>query len=339
MTDIDKDVLKIYRDYNYERASIFYKREELGCSKPWTHDPILLNNKFTNVNRRLDKESRWLISNIIENDNISLENKILNIFLFRTVNSGDAMSGIYNDYVNFDYDNFEQLVSKEINMDYKGNVQSGAYFLSHIKKYANTLSEEYKYTLASLPFMVFHHKHKILSSVLLRDDSYNHGILYPKECIAILQTIPSIGNFLSYQIWVDYSYLSEYTHNTTNIGDSKRISIWTDNDYVVSGPGCDLGVDWIIWGDKLINKETNYPDYGKSKVDYNKFLYWFRDNINNLMKENSLQWSPKEFLHFLPDRLQHWGLMEIENSFCELNKLMKIRNEISMRSRKYNGAS
>ncbi len=339
MYNIDKDVLTIYRDYVYERASIFNKKEVLCLPKPWTQDTFLLTNKFTNVNRRLDRESKWLINNVIENNNISLENKILNILLYRLVNLGEAMEGMYNGYINFDYDNFDQLVNKEINMDYEGRVQSPAYFLGHARKYANRISDKYKFTHASLPFMVFHHKQKILSSILLGANTYDQGIIYPKECVDILQTIPYIGIFMSYQVWVDYTYLSEYTHGSDSTVNSARISKWSDDDYAVSGPGCDDGIDWMVCGKDLINPETNRPIYGKSKVDYNEFLYWFRENLDNLMKDNNLEWNPKEFLHFLPEKLQHWGLMEVENSFCELNKLMKLKNGIKMRSRSYNGAA
>ena len=43
-----------------ERHSIWEKRVQ-GERKPWTNDPILRDNKFTNVFRQLDRGSRWLI--------------------------------------------------------------------------------------------------------------------------------------------------------------------------------------------------------------------------------------------------------------------------------------
>ena len=45
--NIDSDVLKIYRDYQYERSDIYHKKEVLQLSRPWTDDNYLSKYKFS----------------------------------------------------------------------------------------------------------------------------------------------------------------------------------------------------------------------------------------------------------------------------------------------------
>ena len=69
-----------------ERYLVHIKKDVLHQDPPWTTYEPLKNNRFTNVRRDHDKESRWLIKNISLNPNLTLEEKILNSILFRTWN-------------------------------------------------------------------------------------------------------------------------------------------------------------------------------------------------------------------------------------------------------------
>jgi hypothetical protein len=74
---INKDNFKLYCHYNKERSSIYYKKEILKEPPHWTSDKILQKYKFTNIHRKHDKESKWLINNIINLEHISQSDKIL----------------------------------------------------------------------------------------------------------------------------------------------------------------------------------------------------------------------------------------------------------------------
>ncbi|MCP5705862.1 putative DNA base hypermodification protein, partial [Klebsiella pneumoniae] len=52
------------------------------------------NYKFVNTKRTWDKETKWLLTNITNNDKLSYDNKILNSFLFRVVNKSDTFKEI-----------------------------------------------------------------------------------------------------------------------------------------------------------------------------------------------------------------------------------------------------
>jgi hypothetical protein len=73
----DEEVLRFYHLYLSERQKIYNKKELERLSPPWTSDPILSSFRFTNTRRELDKETVWLIENIVKNEKFSLEEKIL----------------------------------------------------------------------------------------------------------------------------------------------------------------------------------------------------------------------------------------------------------------------
>lgn len=75
-----------------ERTSIYYKKEILNLPPYWTDDKILRNYKFVNTKRTWDKETKWLLKNITNNNKLTYENKILNSFLFRVINKSDTLN-------------------------------------------------------------------------------------------------------------------------------------------------------------------------------------------------------------------------------------------------------
>lgn len=51
-----------FADFIIERHEI-WRRRASGQQAPWTNDPILQSNRFCNVYRELDKETRWIAAN------------------------------------------------------------------------------------------------------------------------------------------------------------------------------------------------------------------------------------------------------------------------------------
>jgi hypothetical protein len=69
-----------------ERHKIYEHRIQ-GYPKPWSDDQIFQNWKFCNVFRQLDKQSEYLIKNVIEPHNDESPDMLLfNIFVFRAFN-------------------------------------------------------------------------------------------------------------------------------------------------------------------------------------------------------------------------------------------------------------
>ncbi|EJB3710314.1 hypothetical protein MT251_004815, partial [Escherichia coli] len=75
---LNEAVIKEWFYHQRERTSIYYKKEILNLPPYWTDDKILRNYKFVNTKRTWDKETKWLLKNITNNNKLTYENKILN---------------------------------------------------------------------------------------------------------------------------------------------------------------------------------------------------------------------------------------------------------------------
>lgn len=314
---INVDRLRLYTEYNRERASIYLKKEILLQPKPWTDNKILQENKFTNVRRELDKESVWLIYNVLKDYTLSLEERALNCFLFRLINAGKSMDAFLGGPVRFDqftcpedsyqFSVFKDRANSEIS---KGApIQSNAYFLSHTRaasnRAINKLSAESQELVRSNPNGQQVYYTALHRETIIRAFEANS----PKEAFNILNSISSIGPFLGYQIWVDWTYMTEYK--------------FSENYFTVSGPGCDDGIDRLC--------------SDKGGRNHTEFLYWFEENLPRLTDEACLDWDPEKMLHFMPEGSRNWGIMQVENSGCEFFKRVRLEEGARMRRRNYNG--
>lgn len=113
----------------------------------------------------------------------------------------------------------------------------------------------------------------------------------------ILLSIPGFGKFLAYQVFVDLTYIPEFP--------------FSENEFVVSGPGRDRGLN-MIFADK-------------DGMTYEECLFWFRDNLKRLWEENNLKYYPEELFDHLPEYDRNYNIMMLENSFCEHSKNSRVR--------------
>src|SRR5205085_6338590 len=76
-----------YWRFAVERQRIFFRRLE-RCPPPWTEDPILLANKFTNAYRASDRVSQYLIRRVIYRDDLPCDpaEVVFRILLFKFFN-------------------------------------------------------------------------------------------------------------------------------------------------------------------------------------------------------------------------------------------------------------
>ncbi len=91
---LNDNVIREWFHHQRERTSIYYKKEILFLPPYWTDDEILKNYKFVNTKRTWDRETKWLLKNVINNHSVSYDNKILNSFLFRVINKSDTLREI-----------------------------------------------------------------------------------------------------------------------------------------------------------------------------------------------------------------------------------------------------
>lgn len=339
-----KERLSLYRDYNYNRA-LAYKLKLEGT--PFTRDLFIGDNEklykvittfnFTNVRRELDRESVFLINSVINNYNFSLEDRILNTFMFRGFNTASVIplfpewpipfSMIDGNYFEYMTRVENERRESDENLKRLGN-QKSAYLVSPLRRASNVLlgdkRDEFNLN-PRLAYYVQHYKDTIIAAFHAETS---------EESINTLVSLPGVGWFLGYQIWVDFTYFQESKFN--------------ENDLVVSGPGCDVGIDWMVTVESDVKNEdgTFFVPYGflpkNFEAKYNDFCYYFTENLQDWMDSYDIDWNPvkmQEFLgaEYFNEKRIPWGLMQVENSFCEYNKLQKYMNDIPTRRKYYSG--
>lgn len=294
------DMLKKYRDYQYKRASIYYKKEILKEPAPWTNDSILQKYSFTNVKREFDRESKILLNNVIYNKKCDLLNAVLNsIFVRAFYSKAHILNALEDGFINF-YESTKSYIGY-LGEKIPENIPDPAYLTSGSRRAAFV---EMGYPNLKKPVIFFKFLQKYSKEI-------EKTILEAKTPLeATKPNIPAIkGKFTIYQVLMDLGYHSDFK--------------FSNNEFVLSGPGCSLGISYLCEDMGGLNDE--------------EFMFWLRDNIDNLIDFN-----PKEFLHFCDEDNQNWSVNDIENSFCEFSKyikLEKLQNEnVRCRQRYYKPA-
>lgn len=226
-----------FSHYVNERTSVQRKRER-GLSAPWTEDKILQDFRFTCVSRRDDRVSRWFIENIAERQDIDLETKLYNTFLFRAFNKTETAESLD---LPFKKGRESDLRDRIAYMRACGdNSHFGtAYFQSGLKGAWKTDED----TSMRMVDMV---------EWLIDNDYYNKVIAASnqQECFEIIRTVPGFADFLAYQVFVDLTYIPEFK--------------FTDKEFTVSGPGCNRGINDLFEDrDGMTDEEC---------------IFWIRDN-------------------------------------------------------------
>ena len=258
-----------------ERYKIHLKKDIQKLSPPWTKDEILQKYRFTNVRREHDKETKWLIKNICLNQKLTYENKILNTILFRLFNKSSTVEEI--GLINFDREfSFKKMNKNKIYF-------SNAFFTSGPKTTANKLFPNEKNMTNKIIKLVYYHKKLTIADRIKSSENQ-------KQVFDNLLSMPGIGKFLAYQIFVDLTYMEEF--------------LFSENEFTAAGPGC-------IKGLKLI-----FDDF--DKMNYEEALFWLRDN-QNLFNFNNLFQDLEEYDKKI-------NVMSLENCMCEISKYIRACN-------------
>lgn len=202
-----------------ERQRIFMARVK-GLNSPWSDDKILQNHKFTNAYRASDKTSQYLIRNVIYSGNLSPEDTIFRILLFKIFNKIETWELIQDiagptTIPNFSVDRYALILSKASSAG--GKIYSSAYIMPSGPKNEYKGKPKHLFHLELLKWIVRSGIiHRILKSKTM-EETYN-----------ILREVNSFGPFLAYQLATDINY-SPYT-------------FFDENEFVVPGPGALSGI-------------------------------------------------------------------------------------------------
>jgi len=274
-----------------KRHQIYENRFVKKLPAPWTDDEILRKFKFTNVMRRLDRGTVYLVNNIL-NQNWKSQEIFAAIVAYRLLNR----------IVTWDY------ISRRI-VDGKPDTECILEFFRALKsKGFRIFTSAYIVHPGNMRLKKLHPGNQKFERViqvwedLLSDGEYQYckiqdiaSLSTPAEQFRMLQKIPMVGKFTAYEIWCDLTYYSE-KHNG-------RLIPFTENDFVNVGPGCHAGAKWIYG-----------PDIKISEVE--EKLTYLRDKQVEHINEIGL---------YFPMCEGSLVLRDIEHSMCEANKYFRTK--------------
>ncbi len=345
---LNEEVLRYHNLFMSERHNI-HKRKEIEKlpQQEWTDDEVFKNYRFTNVRRELDRESKWLIKNISTNPNLTLEVKILNSIFFRTYNKSST-SELFGGYIE-DFDNLDIDAFREIFIEYAKENPKYAFFTPAFNtgglkaSWAFPKTLEYECTNSGMVVEVRKEGHidteemtwKEAKGYIKENEGYEivgveknmptrmiHMIQWVKntdistrvqgantqeEVFNILREIPGLAGFLAYQVFVDLTYIPEFK--------------FSENEFVVSGPGCDRGIDLLM--------------EDRDGMTHEEALFWVRDNIETEWEKRGLHIDYSELFDHLPEEDRKLNVMMCENSFCELQKIVSVKQKTGRPRNRY----
>ena len=300
--------LQYFYHYIKERYSIHLKKDVIKQPYPWTKDPILQKFRFTNIFREQDTETRWVIENIANSKSLCYEDKLLNCILFRLYNRHDTATLIglpikFSTLQSFDPEQYRAIFDKNRKTP-SDTFFTGAFLVSGLKNKLKAYTPNEKLDnnmeMRVLYFIKYLFDSKFVSKLL--------SCVTQQEVYNFLCSLTGIGDFLAYQIFVDYTYILEFP--------------FSENEFVVAGIGCKKGLDYL------------FAD--KDGMTYEECLFWLRNNIRQLFETFiGDKCSPKKLFIDLPWEDRHYNVMCLENCMCEFGKYMKTINKEGRPRQKY----
>lgn len=282
-----------------DRYRIHVRKDVLHRPKPWTKNPVMQQYKFTNVRREHDKQSRYLIDNIINNPELTLEDKIVNCFMFRAWNNWDTFHdlGLPADAQRLYDPSFKETIRPIYKRLYVVNLDrlwwSSAFNQGGVKKAWRYLKKNTTSIEKDIPLRPFY------VGVCLGEQNIVKKLLQAKdqqECFEVIKSVRGFADFLAYQVFVDLTYIPEFP--------------FSENEFTVTGPGCKRGLD-ILFIDR-------------AGLSYEECLFWLRDRWDSLIEEYDIKWNADKLFMDLPEYDRCMNVMSLENCFCEFSKYMKI---------------
>jgi hypothetical protein len=211
------DVYDTYWSFAVKRHEDFFKRLS-NPNGPWTDDPVIKNNRFTNVFRAADRVSQYLICLQYEDEH-NLEEVFFKTILFKLFNKIETYAFLERQsgkvsFESFSFEKSDRLLMERMVAEH--TIYSAAYIMPSAGGYFG-----YKFK---------HSNHLALLAKMMKDKAFVN-ILECKtleEVYYILLAYPSIGSFLAYQYAIDLNY--------------SRLIDFSEMDFVVAGPGAKNGI-------------------------------------------------------------------------------------------------
>ncbi|QZI90429.1 hypothetical protein MYOV003v1_p0105 [Vibrio phage 207E48.1] len=337
------DILNRHYEWMRDRYRIYLKKDVEGLPAPWTTNPILLNHKFTNTRREHDRQTKLIIHNVCLNPRLSLEDKVLNIIVFRMYNNWkvfDVLGGPWTigEFMNLDIKAMEALMKAEdkkaggdakfyTNAFNTGGLKKNIAMPTRLLHMTNIHQEIVKMT--HLPTgKVEDMKYIDARNIAYYDEEYDieDWLRYvPVRPLGIGKVLATDAQEFLFGVGKCESQDAVYNLITTIRSLSRFLAYqifvdltycpdfkFSENEYTVSGPGCSDGID------RLFEDKDGMTD--------EECIFWIRDHQNKVYQRYG--YNRKNFWSAEVPHDQCMNVMQIENSFCELGKYMKCLDAI-----------
>lgn len=300
----ERNLLYLY-NFIKRRYVIHLRKDVLKKDPPWTTDQVLRDFRFTNIRREHDKESKWVIEHITSNPELSYEDKLLNVILFRLYNKHETAELIsmpfkFSETPDWNPEWYRSLFEAALVEDPKRVFFTAAFNTAGMKRTLKKVTGESYIPMRILKFI------KILINEGLVDDI--KACTNQQEVYQTLTDYNGIGHFLAYQFYVDMTYIAEFP--------------FSENEFTVAGPGCVMGL--------------NYLFEDRDGMSDEECLFWLRDNLDRLfVEELGKDWDAKRVFWDLPEEDRFFNVMSLENCFCELSKYIRVKDGTGRPRKRY----
>ena len=217
--------------------------KERGGDKPWTKDPILGKYKFTNIRRKDDRVSKWIVNNIIE-PNKRRDDLWFILLVTRLINWPPTLQHLINDGVlfdnllNFNPEKFSFSVENFKNTGSK--VYSGAYMVYPTKMDPGGVKS---LAIAKHIIKPAAKIHEVVEEAVFEERSI-------ESFVARLSTSFGISTFMAGQVAADLTYCDQL---------ATAKDLYT---YAPIGPGSSRGLNYLLnrsayagWSQEHFNDE------------------------------------------------------------------------------------
>ncbi len=282
-----------------ERQNIWYRRFVQKLPPPWTKDPVMQNERFTNIYRELDPGTQYVISEILERDAFKPD-KIFNTMLYRLIGRSETHAAIgFQRLATFNPNHLEYSLKDLINTQGKP-IFTAAYMVSAYTNMGSRNKIENIVRLFALLYQDFHIFYKRIEACTSAAEVYD-----------VLRSAHGFGNFLSYQVLVDLLYpLMVY-------GNSPLLP-YSHDDWSSAGPGAQRGISMLLKDAK--------------RSEYLDVMRWLRNN--QILEFNRLELDFPN-LKDSNGKCVEISLANIQNCLCEFHKYVKISEGTGRGRRKF----
>ncbi len=293
------DRLDLFWWFVCERQNIWHKRFVQNLPLPWTKDPVMQNERFTNVYRELDPGTQYVIREILEID-APKPDKIFNTMLYRLIGRSETHAAIgFQQLAAFTPSHLEYLL-KEYRNTQGSPLFTAAYMVSAYTNMGSTNKIENVVRLFALLYQDFQTFYKRIE-----------GCTSSAEVYDVLRSAYGFGNFLSYQVLVDLLYPLKVYGNTPLLP-------YSHDDWSSAGPGAQRGISMLL-------KNTK-------RKDYLDVMRWLR---NNQVLEFCRLELDFPYIKDSDGKYIDISLANIQNCLCELHKYVKISEGTGRGRRKF----